>query len=82
MIKINETPISTKDLIEGKVYSDISKEILFPPILLKFIKYDEVGDPRFKHVGGHEIYSEDDDGLIPFFKENSWYEVENFEEQK
>jgi len=82
MIKINETPVPSKNLIKDKVYSDVF-ETHRTPTLLKFVKHDEVGDPLFEHVGGKKCYGVDEDGLIPFFgSSNDWYEVENFEERK
>jgi hypothetical protein len=64
--------VESSELVVGRVYCDDSKD-RGDSVYLRFVKFDEDGDPLFKWIRGAGSYSTTDNGLIPFFKSEIFY---------
>lgn len=70
-----------KDLITGKLYSDVENHKSRIATILMFDHFDEDGDPCFKYHSGLCIYMKDPDGLIRFTsKDSPFYELPESEQ--
>ena len=72
--------VQKKDLIKGKLYSDVENHKSRSATILMFDHFDEDGDPCFKYHSGRCSYIKDPDGLIVFSTEDGpFYELPELE---
>lgn len=65
--------VPTEDLIIGCIYYDVNPNILKGATALEYWGREDKDTYYFKWVGGPAHYMENNNGLIPFGEEHSFY---------
>lgn len=66
--------IKSEDLIVGQEYYNRETTDLNKATVMKFIEFDDEGDPTFKYVKGNNGLAANKKGYIPFFSASKFYQ--------